>query len=67
MKADGPVMEQIRPAIGDPWIRYKLTEDSENPGIAIAMPGFSRQKTGDKNRLLCYHKISPQGGYENTQ
>lgn len=62
MKADGPVMEQIRPAIGGPWIRYKLTEDSENPGIAIAMPGFSRQKTGDKNHLLCYHKNIPPGG-----
>ena len=37
MKADGPVMEQIRPAIGDPWIQNKLTEDSENPGIAIVI------------------------------
>ena len=67
MKADGPVMEQIRPAIGGPWIRYKLTEDSENPGIAIAMPGFSRQKQVTKIIYCAIIKISPQGGYENTQ
>ena len=38
MKADGPVMEQIRPAIGGPWIQNKLTEDSENPGIVNCSP-----------------------------